>query len=78
MLFGPTNAPSFYTVMMKYLKDDWDKLFIIRVLKLSTHDRRPIILTAADEIKIGSKPVNWGTKVIIDDIYCGAILKNTL
>ena len=68
MPFGPTNAPVFYTAMMKDLKDEWDKLFIIKVLKLSTHNGKPITLTAVDEIKIGRKPVIWGSKVIIDDI----------
>ena len=30
--FGPTNAPTFYTAMMKDFKDDWDKLFVTCVL----------------------------------------------
>ena len=30
MRFGPTNAPLFYTAMMKDSKIQWDKLFIIQ------------------------------------------------
>jgi len=36
MPFGPTNAPSFYTAMMKNFKDEWDNLFQIRMSKLKT------------------------------------------
>ena len=57
MPFGPTNAPSFYTAMMKDLKYEWDKLLVVKLLKSSTHDGKSITLTAADEIKIGRKPV---------------------
>ena len=34
MSFGPTNAPSLYMAMMKDLKDEWDKLFILRIMAL--------------------------------------------
>ena len=33
MVFGPTNAPLFYTETTKYWKDKWDTLFIMRVEK---------------------------------------------
>ena len=62
MLFGPTNAPAFYTAMMKDIKDEWDKLLVMQKLKLKTHDGKPITLTAADEIKIGFKPIIFGSK----------------
>ena len=32
MPFGSTNAPPFYTAMMKDFKTEWDKLFVFRVL----------------------------------------------
>ena len=68
MPFGPTNAPPFYTAMMKNLKDEWDKLFIIRVVALKRHDDALITLTAANEIMIGNKLLVSGSKTIIDDI----------
>ena len=34
--FGPINAPSFYTAMMKEMKDKWNILFSIAVLDLKT------------------------------------------
>ena len=34
MPFGPTNAPPFYSDMMSDLKDEWDKLFLIKVKAL--------------------------------------------
>ena len=75
MSFGPTNTPAFHTAVMKDLKDKWYKLFIIQLLKLSTHGGKSITLVAADEIKIGCKPVIWGSKVIIDDILLGCDIK---
>ena len=68
MPFGPTNAPPLYTVIMKDLKDEWDKLFIIRVVALKRHDDALITLTAANEIMIGNKLLVSGSKTIIDDI----------
>ena len=61
--------------MMKDLKDEWDKLFIIQVLKIKTHGGKPITLTAADEIKVGRKPVIWGSKVIINNILLWCDIK---
>ena len=34
MHFVPTNAPPFYSDMMSDLKDEWDKLFLIKVKAL--------------------------------------------
>ena len=45
--FGPTNAPPFYTAMIKDLKDEWDTCFIICVLALKLHDGKVISQTAA-------------------------------
>ena len=75
MPFIPTNSPAFYKAMMKNLKDEWDKLFIIQVLRLKTHDSKPITLTAADEIKVGCKPIIWSSKLIINDILLWCDIK---
>ena len=32
MPFRPTNAPAFYTAMMKHFKGEWDELFTITVV----------------------------------------------
>ena len=34
MPFGPTNAPAFYTAMMKQFKCEWDELFTITVVEM--------------------------------------------
>ena len=68
MPFGPTNAPAFYTAMMKDLKDEWDALFILIISKMGTHNSSPITLTENDNIIIGVKKLIWGSKTIIDDI----------
>lgn len=67
MPFGPTNSPPFYTAMMN-LKDEWDELFIIRVVALRYHNNVLITLTATNEIMIGNKLLVSGSKTIIDDI----------
>jgi hypothetical protein len=75
MPFGPTNAPGFYSAMMKNLKDEWDFLFIQIVRTIKFLSEEPVTVTAADEIFIGGKKVVAGTKTIIDDIllWCNNI-----
>ena len=72
MPFGPTNAPAFYTAMMKRLKDEWDILFIIRVKLLTVIGAEIIRVTEANEIFVGTKKIVSGSRTIIDDIilYC--------
>ena len=68
MPFGPTNAPSFYTAMMKDFKTEWDDLFLIRVTAMQTYNSLIIrVDTNQDAIIVGVKLV-WGSKTIIDDI----------
>ena len=69
MPFGPTNAPGFYTAMMKDFKTEWDDLFLIRVTAMQTYNSLIIIRvdTNQDAIIVGVKLV-WGSKTIIDDI----------
>ena len=50
MPFGPTNAPTFYTAMMKTFKDKWDNLFVVTVMGLATFEDRPILLSADKDI----------------------------
>ena len=38
MIFGPTNAPDFYTAMMKDFKTEWDTLFVIRITVLKSYE----------------------------------------
>ena len=72
MPFGPTNAPAFYTAMMKRLKDEWDVLFIIKVKALLIIGNEIVIVTEANEIFVGTKKIVSGSRTIIDDIilYC--------
>ena len=60
MLFGTTNAPPFYTAMMKYFKGKWDRLFIIRVLDLTFHESKVASKTAAQKVQLdGKKSSLW-------------------
>ena len=68
MPFGPTNTPVFYTTMMKDLKDEWDELFIIRLVAKCTFLEKDTVLSAADVVTIGRKRLLFGSKTIIDDI----------
>ena len=68
MPFGPTNAPPFYTAMMKDLKEEWDSLFMIRALAMKKLEGKIITITAADVIMVGNSAITWGSKIIIDDI----------
>ena len=72
MPFGPTNAPAFYTAMMKVLKDEWDILFIIKVKQLTIIGIEIVRVTEANEIFVGLKKIVSGSRTIIDDIilYC--------
>ena len=72
MTFGPTNAPTFYSAMMINFKDEWDKLFIIRVKALSYIDGEPVRGTDSFDIFLGKHKITSITKTIIDGIllYC--------
>ena len=63
MLFGPTNAPPFYTAMMKDMKDEWNKIFNIRFLYLKLHDGKFISQTAAEEVQIDEKVLAYRSKL---------------
>ena len=68
MPFGPTNAPAFYNAMMKDLKDEWGKLFIIYLVAKRTFLGKDIVLSAAGVVTIGRQRLIFGSKTIIDDI----------
>ena len=78
MPFGPTNAPPFYTVTMKYFKTEWDKLFIISVLALVTLNSEMIELQGFDVILISPKPLVWGSRTIIDNILLWCDIQKSL
>ena len=40
MPFGPTNAPAFYSAMMKNMKDEWEGLFIEKLRFLLAMKKR--------------------------------------
>ena len=66
--FGPTNAPAFYSAMMKNTKDEWDGLFIEKLRELSSVGGKIVFISATMEIYIDSKKIATGTKIIIDNI----------
>ena len=55
MPFGPTNAPTFYSAMMKNMKDECDGLFIERLRKLSSIGGEIGFISETMEIYIGNK-----------------------
>ena len=50
MPFGPTNAPTFYSAMIKNFKDELDNLFAISVLALNSFENAVISISAAQEL----------------------------
>ena len=66
--FGPTNAPAFYTSMMKDFKGEWDTVFILTISKMEGHKSFPIILTADYNIMICGRKLILGSKTSINNI----------
>ena len=66
--FGPTNAPGFYSAMMRNMKEEWDNLFISRLKELLQIDNEAVVVSISMEVFIGGKKLVFGTKIIIDDI----------
>ena len=68
MPFGPTNAPKFYTAMMRNFKEEWDKLCMTRVLDLGHVNGEKIALTTDNTITVDRHKITAGSRSIIDDI----------
>ena len=66
--------------MIKDLKDELDKLFILRLMAMKTFKNGVIILSAAGVTTIGGKQFIFGSKTIIDDIllWCGEVARINL
>lgn len=57
MPFGPTSDPSFYTIMTKDLKDEWDSLFIVKIMALKVVNGKNIKSTTTNVVTIGDNPL---------------------
>ena len=68
MPFGPTNAPTFYTAMMRNFKQEWDSLFIERVGKLKQVAGHNVTMTSEGNVSVNGKQIKSGSCSIIDDI----------
>ena len=68
MPFRPTNAPGFYSPMMKHMKEEWDTLFLSRLHELGQLNGQAVIVSIAMEVYISEKKLVFGTKIIIGDI----------
>ena len=53
MSFGPANALPLYTIIMKWLKDEWDTLLIMRLKTLENIGNDPAEVTNSEEILAG-------------------------
>ena len=63
---------------MKDLKDEWDKLFILRLLTLKTFNGKDIRLSAVGIVTIDCKSLIYGSKTIIDDILLWCDVKDLI
>lgn len=72
--FGPTNAPPLYTAMMNDLKNEWDKLCILRLMALKIFNGKDIRFSAAGVVTIDNKSLIYCSKTVINDIlqWCDA------
>ena len=68
MPFGPTNAPTFYTAMMRNFKQEWDLLFIERVRELKQVAGKMIVVSSDGTILVDGQQIISGSRSIIDDI----------
>ena len=68
MPFGPTNAPTFYTAMMRNFKKEWDELFLQKVGKLKNINDHVVKCSSDGIITVDGKKITVGGKSIIDDI----------
>jgi len=68
MPFDPTNAPTFYTAMMKSHKDEWDQLFLERARSSTAIGQHHITTSSTSEIFVDGKTLVAGSRSIIDDI----------
>ena len=75
VLFGPNNAPVFYMVMMKNMKDEWDCLFLLIMIELTVIDKDIVDVTATMDGWICSNKLISGTKLVVDYIllWCSNI-----
>ena len=48
MPFGPTNAHPFYTAMMRNFKEEWDKLFVTRVVGLGHANEKKTVISSGE------------------------------
>ena len=68
MPFGPTNALTFYTAMMRNFKEEWDNLFLAEMSKLTDYMGRKISKNQDGAIFVDGKRLTAGSRSIIDDI----------
>ena len=78
ILFGTTNAPTFYTAMMRNLKEEWDNLFLQCLCDMRTIGDLPISANKLSNIYLGDEKVICGTLVLIGDILLWSSRKDIL
>ena len=91
MPFGPTNAPAYYTFMMRGFQEEWTILFIIKVRELAATnpairvDQNDTIFWSDEEVVYGAifdvtkeEKVVHGSRSIIDDILLWCNIQSLL
>ena len=61
---------------MKDLKDEWDKLFILRLMALKIMNEKEIQLSATGVVTMGIKTLVFGSNTIINDILLWCNMKD--
>ena len=68
MPFGPTNAPVFYSAIIRNFKYKWDLLFTQMLHYINTLGKNAVSVTDTDEIYLNKTKLVCVSRTIIDDI----------
>ena len=69
MPFVPTNAPGFYSAMMRSFKEERDFIFSQMLHSINTFDNNTVPVTETEKIYLNKTKLVSGRCTIIDDIF---------
>ena len=68
MLFGPMNAPVFYTCTMQDFHAEWDLVFILTIRNTTEIGGKPVCVTEANDIYVSNRKTYSGSRGILYNI----------
>ena len=68
MLFGPMNAPVFYTCTMQDFHAEWKLLFILTIRNTTEIGGEPVCVPDTNDIYVGNRKTYFDSRVIINNI----------